>query len=473
MFARQSLSTLLGRLGEPRRFIQVLAGPRQTGKTTLARQAISRLGMPSHYASADEPTLRERIWIEQQWEAARARLRAGAARSGVLFLDEIQKIPGWPESVKRLWDEDSAQELPLHVVVLGSSPLLVQKGLAESLAGRFEVIRVPHWSFAEMRGAFGWSVEEHLYFGGYPGAAPLIGEPERWARYIADSLVETTVSRDVLLMARVDKPALLRRLFRLGCAYSGQVLSYQKMMGQLQDAGNTVTLAHYLELLQGAGLLAGLPKYAGQRVRQRASSPKLLALNTALMTATSGLAPAQAREDREFWGRLVESAVGAHLANSAAGTEVELFYWSSGNREVDYILRRGRTIVAIEVKTSRKRASLPGIEAFCEEFGPCRKLLVGARRTDCHWRSSSSHPQPLGSIDRLFWSNRAWARPRDVWTGGSSSFGPAARPPSQLSRGQLGPGRETRSRTSSSSSLTTWGSATSAAMAARSTRRLT
>lgn len=378
MFKRPIYRVLRKRISEPRRFIQVLAGPRQSGKTTLAQQLIESLEIPSHYASADEPALKDRIWIEQQWEAARANTGIGRSKKKALFvLDEAQKIGGWSETVKRLWDEDTAAKLPLHVIVLGSSPLLVQRGLTESLAGRFEVIPVTHWSFAEMRDAFGWDVDRYIYFGGYPGAAELTGDHERWSQYVLNSLIETTISRDILFMKRVDKPALLRRLFELGCTYSGQVLSYQKMLGQLQDAGNTTTLAHYLNLLEGAGLLAGLSKYAGQMVRRRGSSPKLQVLNTALMSAQSLLTFEEAMRDTDYWGRLAESAVGASLANGVRGKAPELFYWAGRNREVDFVLSRGGSLAAIEVKTGRSKASLPGVEAFSKEFKVKRKVLVG------------------------------------------------------------------------------------------------
>jgi len=362
---------------EPRRFLQVVAGPRQVGKTTLVQQVLARLDVPSVQVSADEPTLRDANWLRAQWD--RARLAAKASRSGaVLSLDEVQKIPAWSEAVKRLWDEDTRDRLPLKVVLLGSSRLLVQQGLTESLAGRFEVLHLPHWSYSEMRAAFAFSLEQYVYFGGYPGAAPLIGDPPRWRRYLLDSLIETTISRDVLLMTRVDKPALLRRLFELGCRYSGQVLSYTKMLGQLQDAGNTTTLAHYLELLAAAGMLVGLGKYSGKAVRQRGSSPKLQVLNTALMTAQAGLLPEETRADRELWGRLVESAVGAHLANAAAAGICELFYWREGQREVDFVVRSGRTLLAIEVKSGRSSQHLAGLGAFTRAFQPTRALLVGA-----------------------------------------------------------------------------------------------
>jgi hypothetical protein len=376
-FERQQAGTLAGRLSEPRRFLQVVAGARQVGKTTLVGQVLSRLDIPSVFVSADEPTVGDSAWLAAQWERGRLAAADAGKAGAVLVLDEVQKIPGWSESVKRLWDEDSRARRRLKVVLLGSAPLLMPRGLTESLAGRFEVVHLPHWSFAEMRAAFGFSLEEYLYFGGYPGAAPLIKDPQRWRRYLLDALIETTISRDVLLMTRVDKPALLRRLFELGCRYSGQVLSYTKMLGQLQDAGNATTLAHYLELLAGAGMLTGLQKYAGKAVRQRGSSPKLQVMNTALMTAQSGLSPNEARADREFRGRLVESAVGAHLANAAAGGTGDLFYWRERNREVDFVVRAGRTVIAIEVKSGRAPGAFPGLGAFAEAFKPKRTLLVG------------------------------------------------------------------------------------------------
>lgn len=365
------------RLREPRRFLQVVAGPRQVGKTTLVGQVLEDAALPNLYASADEPTLKHATWIAEQWEAARL-VASDAGRAGaVLALDEIQKIPAWSETVKRLWDEDTRKKLPLKVVLLGSAPLLVARGLSESLAGRFELLHLTHWSFAEMRAAFGWTVEQYIFHGGYPGAAPLIFEPERWRRYILDSLVETSVSRDVLLLTRVDKPALLRRLFELACRYSGQVLSFTKMLGQLHDAGNTTTLAHYLDLLAGAGLVTGLQKHAGHAVRSRGSSPKLQVLNTALMSAQGGSTLAETRAEPAAWGRVVESAVGAHLANAAARGECSLFYWRERGEEVDFVARTGNRLVAIEVKSGRDRELPAGMATFQSAFKPHRTLLVG------------------------------------------------------------------------------------------------
>jgi len=381
-YQRPQAAVLAERLAEPRRFLHVVSGPRQVGKSTLVQQVTGELGIPVRYVSADEPTLRGTDWISQQWEAAR--LETTDKTGAVLVLDEIQKIPAWSETVKRLWDEDTRKKRPLKVVLLGSAPLLIAQGLTESLAGRFETLQLPHWSFTEMHAAFGWSLEQYLYFGGYPGAAPLIGDPARWARYIADSLIETSIARDVLLLTRVDKPALLRRLFDLACRYSSQVLSYTKMLGQLQDAGNTTTLAHYLDLLAGAGMVCGLPKYAGDAARSRGSSPKLQVLNTALMTVTAGVSLEEAQSDRELRGRLVESAVGAHLANAAAVGECELFYWRDRGQEVDFVVKSGSRLIAIEVKSGRASQAHSGIAAFAAAFKVRRTLLVGGDGVPVH-----------------------------------------------------------------------------------------
>lgn len=329
--------------------------------------------MPVRYASADEVAGRDREWIAAQWDLARVDSTAPPSPGGVLVLDEVQKVPGWSETVKRLWDGDSRSGTQLRVVLLGSSPLLDGRGLTESLAGRFETIRLPHWSFSEMRQAFDMELDEYVFFGGYPGAAHLAEDEERWRRYVLDSLVETVVARDILLLTRVDKPALLRQLFALACAYSGQVLSYTKMLGQLQDAGNTTTLAHYLELLGQAGLVTGLQKYSGSAVRRRGSSPKLLALNTALVGAAAGRPFAEVRADGDAWGRLVETAVGAHLVN--AGLEVT--WWRHGDDEVDFVIRDGGRVSAVEVKSGRRRTPLSGMAALASRHQIDRRLLVG------------------------------------------------------------------------------------------------
>lgn len=356
--------------------MQILAGPRQVGKTTIAWEALKASGLPQVYASADGPAPPDTGWIDRQWDAATLAAR-DAPGGGVLVLDEVQKVPRWSEAVKARWDDDTLHGRPVRVVLLGSAPLLVQQGLTESLAGRFELLRVPHWSLAEMREAFGWDVERYVLFGGYPGSAPLVEDPSRWSAYVRDALVETTLSRDVLLMSRVDKPALLRQLFDLACAYSGRELSYTKMLGQLQDAGNTTTLAHYVTLLAGAGLVAGLQKYAGDVARRRGSSPKLCVLNTALFTSRAGMAPERLRADPEVWGRLVESCVGAHLLNTAPADGVEVSWWREGVAEVDFVVHAGRRVTAIEVNSGFS-APPRGLVAFKRHFPNALALVVGA-----------------------------------------------------------------------------------------------
>jgi len=373
-YKRLIFKDIFKRLQEPRRFIQVLAGPRQVGKTTLATQLIEAMSIPTYYASADEPTLKDLVWIESQWQIARTK---GSGKEILLILDEIQKIPNWSETIKRLWDEDTRKSLPIKVMILGSSPLLIQQGLTESLAGRFEVIHISHWSFSEMQAAFSWDINQYIYFGGYPGAVPLIVEEDRWKRYIRDALIETTISRDILLMTRINKPALLRRLFQLGCDYSGQILSFQKMLGQLQDAGNTTTLAHYLDLLSQVGMIKGLPKYTGTSLSKRASSPKLQAFNTGLISATQDQTFKQAQEAHDLWGRLVESSVGAHLMNATLGTSIKVYYWRERNQEVDFVLQKGSDLISIEVKSQGRSVRLSGLQAFSEKFHPKAVLLVG------------------------------------------------------------------------------------------------
>lgn len=377
MQKRKSFNIVLKRLQEPRRFIQELIGPRQVGKTTLALQVAEKLEKPSRYITADLATLQDINWLQQQWEVARE--LAKTKGNFLLIIDEIQKISHWSDMVKFLWDQDTISGIDLSVLILGSSPWLMQKGLSESLAGRFEIIPITHWSFYEMREIFGWSLEHYIYFGGYPGAAPLSDEqnPSRWVSYINDSIIETTISRDILLMSQVNKPVLLRRLFQLGCNYSGQILSYNKILGELLDAGNTTTLAHYIDLLSGAGMLTGLQKFANQSVRKKGSSPKFAVYDTALLSAQSGKNFHESRADHAFWGRLIESAVGAHLLNGIRGTQIELFYWREKDQEVDFVLQLGDKLIAIEVKSGQESFSHSGIDLFVKQFKPNRILLVG------------------------------------------------------------------------------------------------
>lgn len=379
MFKRIQFDKIYNHLTEKRKFIQVLSGPRQSGKTTLANQIAGKLELPIHSVSADSPVPYNAVWLEQQWEIARINVNKNPNSESLLILDEIQKVHGWSEVIKKLWDEDTKNKTKVKVLLLGSAPLLIQKGLTESLAGRFELIPISHWNYVEMRDAFGWNLDQYIWFGGYPGAAELINDEERFKNYIRDSLIETTISRDILLLTRIDKQALLRQLFQLGTFYSGQIVSYQKMLGQLHDAGNTTTLAHYLNLLSASGLLTGLQKYSGSQIRQRSSSPKFLVLNNALISAQSNLSFEEARSNKDYWGRLVETAVGSYLLNGIIGTNLKLMYWREGAKEVDFIFDNGGKITALEVKSGRLRESLAGIETFNSLYEPKRKLLIGQK----------------------------------------------------------------------------------------------
>jgi uncharacterized protein len=374
---RHHKKKLITRLtNEPRHFIQVVYGPRQVGKTTLIGQIMKDLSIPCHFAPADQISSGRNTWISTQWEIARIMIGQTGAKEGILIIDEIQKLENWSETVKKEWDDDTWKGINLKVVLLGSSRLLLQKGLTESLAGRFETIYMEHWSFTEMQEAFDFDLTEYIWFGGYPGAAVLKDDECRWKRYITDSLIETSISRDVLMLTRVDKPALLRNLFELGCRYSGQIFSFTKIIGQLQDAGNTTTLSHYLNLLDTAGLLGGIEKFSPSVVRQRSSSPKFQVHNTALMSAFSQLTLAETLLHPEIWGRWIESVVGMHLINQGRQEGISLYYWRERADEVDFVIQfRGKT-TGIEVKSSSGIAK-KGTDAFQKKFSPEKILLVG------------------------------------------------------------------------------------------------
>ena len=376
MFERSELQVVKTRVLEPRRFIQVIMGPRQVGKTTLVHQLIDQLDVPCAYYSADAVAAANGSWLEQVWEAARLKIRSEKLGSFLLVIDEIQKVPDWSEWVKKLWDEDTRNHIPLKLVLLGSSRLLVQKGQSESLTGRFESIYLTHWSLKEMQDAFGWDAETYAWFGGYPGSAGLIDDEMRWKQYIRDAIIETSISRDILQLSRIDKPALLKNLFELGCDYSGQILSFTKVMGQLQDAGNTTTLSHYLALLHTAGLLGAVEKYSGSEARKRAGSPKFQVHNNALFSARRLRTITEVRHDLPEWGRVVESAIGAWLVNeSMRSKRFSVYYWRDRGDEVDFVLEAGRQTIAIEVKSGAS-GNKKGMNAFRKRFNPGRVYLI-------------------------------------------------------------------------------------------------
>lgn len=376
MYQRSQVSLIAERMLEANNpLIQVIVGPRQTGKSTMLSQAVKSTGLPFHFVSADDPLSPTAEWLRIEWQQAR-NLTRNNTRPAVLIVDEIQKVQQWSNTVKSLWDADQREESTLKVCLSGSSSLLLHHGLEDSLMGRFELIRSPHWSLAECHDAFGYSLDDYLYFGGYPGAARFASEPKRWASYIRDAVVEPTISQDVLALEDVRKPALMRALFRLGAAYSSQELSYTKIVGQLQDAGNTVTVAHYLDLLGKAGMLCALEKYDDKELSRRRSSPRLMAFDTSLTTALSAKDRTGLLEDPSQRGHIVETAVGARLLARSGAEGFEVYWWREGNKEVDFVIQKGAELTAIEVKGGHE-SSQSGMAAFLADHPGAKRIVVG------------------------------------------------------------------------------------------------
>ncbi|MCF6351913.1 MAG: ATP-binding protein [Cyclobacteriaceae bacterium] len=375
-YKRKHLDVLIKRVNQNKRFIQVLTGPRQVGKTTIIKQLSKSINTPYTYVIA-ENTANSTTWIIQQWEAARLKLKASNSNSHLLIIDEIQKISNWSETVKQLWDTDTFNELNLEVILLGSSGLMIQQGLNESLAGRFELLKIPHWCFNEMNECFGITHEQYAWFGGYPGSMAFIKNEKRWKEYVKTALIETTISKDVLMLTTIHKPALMKQVFEMGVHYSSKILSYTKMLGQLQDAGNTVTISHYLNLLNVAGLLTGLQKFYNEPHRKKSSSPKWQVKNTALCGALSSESFKQVSNKNPVkWDQVIESAIGAHLINMADQGGYEIYYWRHKNDEVDYVLQKGQTVIAIEVKSGLTKPT-KGMHNFRIKYNPHKVLLVG------------------------------------------------------------------------------------------------
>jgi predicted AAA+ superfamily ATPase len=376
MIQRTYIQLIRERIEERRKFIQVIFGPRQVGKTTTIEQVTQVIKMPFYSITADAVPASDTGWLEGQWEIARLRLQQSEAKEFLLVIDEIQKIDNWSETVKMLWDNDTKEKREIKVILLGSSRLLIQQGLTESLAGRFETTYMGHWSLGEMQEAFGWNANQYAWFGGYPGSASLIADEQRWKNYVSDALIETSISKDILMLTRVDKPALMKRLFELGCLYSGQILSFTKVMGQLTDAGNSTTLTHYLNLLDTAGLLGGIGKFSKDVIRKRASSPKFMVHNTALISAQRNETFEEIIMQPEQWGRIVESSVGAHLLNRSFSGGFKVFYWRNGNDEIDFVIEKKGKVIGLEIKSGAADRT-HGMGAFKKQMNPDKILLVG------------------------------------------------------------------------------------------------
>lgn len=376
MYKRAEYQVITERLKEPRKFIQVVMGARQIGKSTVVKQVLQDLDMPYRLFSADNVPATNNAWISDCWAAARSLKESRGWESVVLVIDEIQKIANWSEAVKKEWDDDTFHGRNIKVLLLGSSRVLLEKGLSESLAGRFEEIRMSHWRYREMQECFGFSLDQYMFYGGYPGAATLIGDEDRFGQYIQSAIIEATINKDILMDTPISKPALLRQTFELGAAYSGELLSLNKMLGSLQDAGNTVTLAGYINLLDESGLLCGLQKFSMDMARRRASIPKLQVYNNALKMVYSPLTFEQVILNRKAWGRIFESAIGAYLVNQAFVHRFEVFYWRERDDEVDFVLRKKGAVVAIEVKSNAEKRT-EGLDKFRKLFHPQTAFIVG------------------------------------------------------------------------------------------------
>jgi len=375
-YKRPQFAEVFDRMNEPRKFIQVLAGPRQVGKSTLIDQVLAECQIPHYLYNADGVDKNDTDWIRRIWESTRTLMDTRQQTEAVLVIDEIHKIKRWSEIVKREWDADTRGKRQLKLFILGSSRLMLRKGLTESLAGRFELIRLGHWTLQEMEDAFGWTLDEWIYYGGYPGSASLIKDMRRWKKYIKESLVAPAIEKDIILTSNIYKPALMKQLFELGCTYSAELLSLTKALGQLQDAGNVTTLSSYLEILNQCNLLAGLQKYANDEARRYQSVPKYQVYNNALLTAYKGTSYEKDRIDPQIWGRWVESAVGAYLLGGAEEGSYNVYYWRERSNEVDFIIVRQGEVIALEVKSGR-RGMNSGLPKFCELFQPKHALVIG------------------------------------------------------------------------------------------------
>ena len=376
MYKRAEYHKIKSRLEEDRKFIQVVTGARQIGKSTVVKQVLKDIELPYQFFSADNVPASNTAWISNCWAAVRSLKENNAWDCVILVIDEIQKIANWSEAVKKEWDDDTFNDCNIKVLLLGSSRVLLEKGLSESLAGRFEEIRMSHWGYKEMKDCFGLSLNQYIFYGGYPGAASLIGDNDRFEQYIQSSIIDATINKDILMDTPVSKPALLRQTFELGSSYSGNILSLNKMLGSLQDAGNTSTLAGYINLLNESGLLCGLQKYSVDMSRRKASIPKFQVYNNALKMVYNPLTFEQAIMDRKTWGHIFESAIGAYLVSQAFVHRFNVYYWRERNDEVDFILQKKGSLVAIEVKSNAEKRT-EGLEKFKQMFNPKSSFIVG------------------------------------------------------------------------------------------------
>ncbi len=340
-------------------FIQIIIGPRQVGKTTSILDYLKRKHHNNyHFHSAD--TLSGNIsWVSQIWHQARNEKK-------LLVIDEVQKIENWAEIIKKLWDEEQREKKPIRCVLLGSSSLDLQVGLSESLTGRFQLNFAYQWSFAESKEGYGLNFEEYLKFGGYPASYQLRDDPIQWRSYIRHSILDTVIEKDILIHHKVKSAALFRQAFDLLISYPAQEISFTKLLGQLQNKGNTDLIKGYIQLFEGAFLLKALNKFSLNQLRKRNSSPKILPLCPAFSYVAE-----MEEYNSEMKGHVFESLVGSILLR----TGLDLYYWREGQYEVDFVLNYGKKIWAIEVKSGRKR-KMQGLNQFIKKFPNAIPVII-------------------------------------------------------------------------------------------------
>ena len=348
------------KLSEFPQFIQVVLGARQVGKTTTILNYLEREKKGKfHYISTETVFIADSSFILEQWQKARL-------ENKLLVIDEIQKIDNWAEIIKKLWDEEKRRSSPIKCILLGSSSLKIQKGLTESLAGRFLLTPVFHWNYTESQEASNLSFDNFLKHGGYPGSYPLIKDKKEWLNYIKNSIIEAVIEKDILSIHTVKSPALFKQTFQLLISYPAKEISFTKLLGKIQDKGNTDLIKHYLSLFEGSYLIKVLEKYSEKPIKRKTSSPKILPLCPAFYYFTIN-----DEFTNEEKGRVFELIVGAQLSK----LEGELYYWRERNNEVDFVLKQGRTLYAIEVK-SGKIKSLKGLEAFLNKFTNAKAVVI-------------------------------------------------------------------------------------------------
>ena len=366
-YERPHLAILKSRMAEPRRRMQIIMGPRQVGKSTMVGQFLDTTDIPFDYFAADGVNRYDTAWIANHWQEARMKMDLHGEREHILIIDEIQKILGWSEQVKAEWDADTRHKRNLKVILLGSSRILLQKGLDESLEGRFEPIKMGYWEWNEMKDAFGFTMQQYIYFGGFPGLAPDIHDEDRWRDLMEDSIITPILTRDILEIEEIRNPALLRQVFELACMESARELSLTKMQGAM-NSGTVPTIKSYLNILDQTMTVKPLQKYAPSPIKEKNSVPKMQVYNSAFRNRYGQYTFEEAVTNPTEWGRQVESAVGAYLANRSQLDGFELLYWRDEHkRECDYVLKKGQTLVAIEVKSSNADDSI-GFEQFKTRF---------------------------------------------------------------------------------------------------------